>query len=234
MMAAHSTKAPRDNGDGQRPLLDRELDHLPPEARWREWILRAEAVIFASNQPVTRETLAKVVGKNCNIDLLIDDIREELRGRPYDLVAVAGGFRHLTRPVYGDAIRTALSTNEQAQKKDLTQSEVLVLMTIAYFQPITRGELSQFFGKEVSRDLIGNLRGATFIASGPRSPTPGAPYTYVTTKEFLLAFGLDTLRDLPDFEALEDAGLLSKEKLLAGDIPVVLGSDDPQSPFPDD
>lgn len=55
-------------------------------------------------------------------------------------------------------------------------------------------------------------------ASGPRSPTPGAPYTYVTTKAFLLEFGLDTLRDLPDFEALEDAGLLSKEKLLAGDI----------------
>ena len=37
-------------------------------------------------------------------------------------------------------------------------------------------------------------------------------------QEFLLEFGLDTLRDLPDFEALEDAGLLSKEKLLAGDI----------------
>jgi segregation and condensation protein B len=44
--------------------------------------------------------------------------------------------------------------------------------------------------------------------------------TYVTTKEFLLEFGLDTLRDLPDFEALEDAGSLSKEQLLAGDIPI--------------
>ncbi len=43
--------------------------------------------------------------------------------------------------------------------------------------------------------------------------------TYVTTKDFLLEFGLDMLRDLPDFEALEDAGLLSKEKLVAGDIP---------------
>ena len=91
-------------------------------------------------------------------------------------------------------------------------------MCIAYFQPITRAELSSFFGKEISRDFIGHLRGAGLIASGPRSPTPGAPYTYVTTKEFLLEFGLDTLRDLPDFEALEDAGLLSKEKLLAGDI----------------
>nr|WP_292337871.1 SMC-Scp complex subunit ScpB [Mesorhizobium sp.] len=79
-------------------------------------------------------------------------------------------------------------------------------------------ELSSFFGKEISRDFIGHLRGAKLIASVPRSPTAGAPYTYVTTKEFLLEFGLDTLRDLPDFEALEHAGLLSKEKLLAGDI----------------
>ncbi|RUZ76242.1 SMC-Scp complex subunit ScpB, partial [Mesorhizobium sp. M7A.F.Ca.US.006.01.1.1] len=106
---------------------------------------------------------------------------------------------------------------------DLTQSEVLVLMCIGYFQPITRAELSSFFGKEISRDFIGHLRGAGLIASGPRSPTPGAPYTYVTTKEFLLEFGLDTLRDLPDFEALEDAGLLSKERLLAGDIPIAIG-----------
>ena len=144
-----------------------------------------------------------------------------MRGRPYDLVAVAGGWKHLTRSAYADAISTAVGGREHAV--DLTQSEVLVLMAIAYFQPITRGELSSFFGKEISRDLIGHLRGAKLIASGPRSPTLGAPYTYVTTKEFLLEFGLDTLRDLPDFEALEDAGLLSKEKLLAGDIPAGLG-----------
>lgn len=197
-------------------LFDRELDHLPAEARWREWMNRVEATIFAASEPVGRETLARIVGKSCSIDLLIDDIREELRGRPYDLVAVAGGWKHLTRAVYADAIRAAIGGSERAV--DLTQSEVLVLMCIAYFQPITRGELSSFFGKEVSRDLIGHLRGAGLIASGPRSPTPGAPYTYVTTKEFLLEFGLATLRDLPDFEALEDAGLLSKEKLFAGDV----------------
>ena len=197
-------------------LFDRELDHLPPEARWREWMNRVEATIFAASDPVGREALAKIVGKSCSIELLIDDIREELRGRPYDLVAVAGGWKHLTRPAYADAIRAAVGGGEKAT--NLTQSEVLVLMCIGYFQPITRGELSSFFGKEVSRDLIGHLRGAKLIASGPRSPTPGAPYTYVTTKEFLLEFGLDTLRDLPDFEALEDAGLLSKERLLAGDI----------------
>ncbi|MGE0284624.1 MAG: SMC-Scp complex subunit ScpB [Rhizobiaceae bacterium] len=202
----------------EEALFDRELDHLPPEVRWREWMHRVEATIFAANEPIGRETLAKIVGKNCSIDLLIDDIREELRGRPYDLVAVAGGWKHLTRPAYAGAIRAAVGGS--GTKANLTQSEILVLMCVAYFQPITRGELSSFFGKEVSRDLIGHLRGARMIASGPRSPTPGAPYTYVTTKEFLLEFGLDTLRELPDFEALEDAGLLSKEKLLAGDIPV--------------
>jgi len=73
-------------------------------------------------------------------------------------------------------------------------------------------------GKGVSRDTVGALRNAGFLASGLRSPTPGAPYTYVTTKQFLSAFGMQTLRDLPDIEALEDAGLLSKEKLLAGEL----------------
>jgi hypothetical protein len=53
---------------------------------------------------------------------------------------------------------------------------------IAYFQPIARGEL---FGKEVSRDVIGQLRGLHFIAAGPCIPQLGAPYTYVTTTQFL-------------------------------------------------
>ena len=205
-------------------LFDRELDHLPAEVRWREWMNRVEAVIFAASDPVNRETLARIVGKSCSIDLIIDDIREELRGRPYDLVAVAGGWRHLTRPIYGDAIRAAIGANKPTI--DLSQSEILVLMCIAYFQPITRAELSSFFGKEISRDLIGRLRGFDMIASGPRSPTPGAPYTYVTTPGFLTEFGLNTLRDLPDFEALEDAGLLSREKLLAGEISPELASAD--------
>lgn len=88
-----------------------------------------------------------------------------------------------------------------------------MLAAIAYLQPVTRGELSTMFGKEVSRDTISGLRDAAFIGSGPRSPTPGAPYTYVTTKQFLSVFGLETLRGLPDIERLEDAGLLSRHTL---------------------
>lgn len=47
-------------------------------------------------RPVTRETLARVVGKDCSIDLLIDDLIEELCARPYELVSVAGGWQHRT------------------------------------------------------------------------------------------------------------------------------------------
>jgi chromosome segregation and condensation protein ScpB len=86
--------------------------------------------------------------------------------------------------------------------------------------------LGKFFGREISRDQIGHLRRLDLIASGPRSPQPGAPYTFVTTPAFLLRFGLNTLRDLPDFEALEDAGLLSKDKLFAGHIDIPVAGDE--------
>ena len=77
--------------------LDLELEDLPAPARWREWMGRVEAVIFASYKPLLRESLARVVGKACNLELIIDDIRDELRGRPYELVAVAGGWSFRTK-----------------------------------------------------------------------------------------------------------------------------------------
>lgn len=208
-------------------LLDSELADMPPDLRWREWMGRVEAVIFAASEPVGREVLARVVGRNCNIDLLIDDIREELRGRPYELVAVAGGWQHRTRKSFRDAILAAQGLKSGgAASKPLSQFESLVLICIAYYQPITRAELGAIFGKEVSRDTIAFIRSLGFVASGPRSPQPGAPYTYVTTGTFLAHFGLDTLRDLPDMEALEDAGLLSKAKLMAGQGDSVVSSAD--------
>ncbi|MGA8585701.1 MAG: SMC-Scp complex subunit ScpB [Roseiarcus sp.] len=187
--------------------LDTELEDLPAPARWREWMGRVEAAIFASAEPVLRENLAQVVGKACNLDLIIDDIRAELRDRPYEIVNVAGGWSFRTKLGFGEAVRAALGG---PQRSELSKSNALILMAIAYFQPITRGELSQFLGREVSRDAIASLRGEGFIAAGPRSPTPGAPYAYVTTPGFLAQFGFESLRDLPDIEKLEDAGLLGR------------------------
>ncbi|GLS21692.1 transcriptional regulator [Labrys miyagiensis] len=203
------------------PVLDRELADLPPAVRWRQWMGRVEAVIFASPQPVGREDLAKLVGEGANLDLLIDDIRAELVDRPYDLVAVAGRWQHRTRPAFAGAIRASELT--AAPRPELTPLEATVLLAIGYFQPVTRGELSKMFGREVSRDLIANLRSDGFVGTGPRSPQPGAPYTYVTTPGFLEHFGFQTLRDLPDLEMLEDAGLLSKARLLAEDLQAVPG-----------
>lgn len=197
------------------PVFDRDLADLPPQLRWRQWMGRVEAVIFASSKPVRREDLVGVVGESCNLDLLIDDIRAELADRPYDLVAVAGGWQHRTRPAFATAIQTSMLAGPP--RAELTPIEATVLLAIGYFQPVTRGELSRMFGREISRDLIAALRGDGFVAAGPRSPQPGAPYTYVTTPAFLSHFGFQTLRELPDIEALEDAGLLSKEKLLADD-----------------
>jgi segregation and condensation protein B len=207
---ASGTRRNRRSTSEDDVLLDRELADLPPDLRWREWMLRVEAVIFAAAEPVSREALARVVGKDCSIDLLIDDLRAELRDRPYEIVFVAGGWQHRSRSAYAPAIRASQASTRNAAPA-LSDFEAMVLMAIAYFQPITRGDLSKIFGKEISRDTIASLRNANLLASGPRSPTPGAPYTYVTTKQFLSAFGMQTLRDLPDVEALEDAGLLSRK-----------------------
>jgi segregation and condensation protein B len=126
----------------------------------------------------------------------------------YELVAVAGGWRHQTRKGFAEAIHAATGLADRVE--ELSRAEAGVLMAIAYFQPVTRGEISEMFGREVSRDLIASLRAAGLIAAGPRSPQPGAPYAYVTTPGFLSEFGFESLRDLPDLEKLEDAGLLRR------------------------
>ena len=73
------------------------------------------------------------------------------------------------------------------------------------------------FGREISRDLIAALREEGLIAAGPRSPKLGAPYAYVTTEKFLLEFGFELLRDLPDLDALKDAGLLPGDAPIGGE-----------------
>ncbi|WP_354002477.1 SMC-Scp complex subunit ScpB [Pseudogemmobacter faecipullorum] len=67
---------------------------------------------------------------------------------------------------------------------------------------------------------LARLHRQALIARGPRSPEPGAPYTYVTTPGFLIQFGLETLRDLPDIEALQDAGLLKPVADVDLDMPI--------------
>jgi segregation and condensation protein B len=187
------------------PDLDLELAALSPDQRWREWMRRIETVLFASATPVPREMLARVVGQGAGVDLLISDLTADLADRPYEIAKTADGWLLRTRPAYADVIRTAADVGGQAL--DLSAFDTAVLAAIAYHQPVTRDGLKEIFGKEISRDLIGRLHDQGLIATGPRSPRRGAPYTFVTTEVFLTAFGLESLRDLPDVEQLADAGV---------------------------
>ena len=65
------------------PELDRELRDLPPDLRWREWMRRIEAVLFASAAPVPRADLARIVGQGASVDLLVADLAADLDGRAF-------------------------------------------------------------------------------------------------------------------------------------------------------
>lgn len=103
-----------------------------------------------------------------------------------------------TKTQFADAIKAAADLGEQSLA--FTEMEMGVLCAIAYHQPIDRAGLKDIFGKDVSRDLLSRLRYKDLIASGPRSPRPGAPHTFVTTEVFLTTFDLQTLRDLPELD----------------------------------
>jgi segregation and condensation protein B len=202
-----SAAARRRRQEGDEPL-DVDLIDLPPAARWREWMLRVEAAIFASPKPVAREALVRLVGENCRFDDLIADLSHELRGRPYDLTLVAGGYALRTKARFAPAIRAAHPGLGGDGVSELTRTETFALTAIAYLQPVTRGEISKLAGREISRDVIAALRRHGLIDGAIRAPQPGAPFAYVTTRTFLEAFGFATLRDLPDLERLKSDGLV--------------------------
>lgn len=200
--------APRRRRRESLDSLDVELAELPAAARWREWMLRVEAAIFASAKPVPREALVRVVGENCRFDDLIADLIHELRGRPYDLVQIAGGYALRTKTRFAPAIRAVHPGRAADDFAKLTKTETFALTAIAYLQPVTRGEISRVAGREISRDVIASLKRHGLIDGAIRAPQPGAPFAYVTTKRFLEAFGFASLRDLPDLERLKTEGLL--------------------------
>lgn len=186
-----------------RGLFDRELQDLPAELRWREWMGRIEAALFASASPLGREDLTGLVGQGVCVEMLIDDIQAELLQRPYELVHIAGGWMFRTKAHFAEAIKAAADVGEQ--QMSFTETEMAVLCAIAYHQPIDRAGLADIFGKEVSRDLIARLRYQKLITNGPRAPRPGAPHTFVTTAKFLALFDLQSLRDLPELDLVSVA-----------------------------
>ena len=111
------------------PTLDRELADLPPDLRWREWLRRIEAVLFASASPVSREDLMRVVGQGASVDLLIEDLVSDLGGRSFEVAKVGSGWMLRTRPAYAAVIRAAADVGDQLSK--LSAFDIAVLAAIA-------------------------------------------------------------------------------------------------------
>ncbi|KPF85132.1 hypothetical protein IP70_13110 [alpha proteobacterium AAP38] len=179
--------------------FDRELRDWPEDERMREWMMRVEALIFASSRPVPSKILSAVIGSTVPVETVIAALLEELRPRPYELVHVAGGWQLVTRQRYSALLRTCLG--KEGGEHDLSRREIELLAVIALRQPLTRRECEAVLGRAVNGDDIGRLRGIGFIAAGHRRPGPGAPYTFVTTDLFLEHFQMNSLADLYELQA---------------------------------
>jgi segregation and condensation protein B len=181
--------AARRRRQGGDESLDVELIDLPPAARWREWMLRVEAAVFASPKPVAREALVRLVGETCRFDDLIADLIHELRGRPYDLVQVAGGYALRTKTQFAPAIRAAHPEKRGDAVGELTKTETFALTAIAYLQPVTRGEISRLAGREISRDIIAALKREGLIDGAIRAPELGGAVRLCDDEETRLGSG---------------------------------------------
>ena len=164
-----------------------------------------EAVIFASEEAVTLQTIRQVTGidmDSAEFQSIIEKLNAEYAetGRTFHIHRIAGGYRFLSRPEFSDILKKLLAPNI---RRRLSQSILEVLAVIAYNQPVTRGEIQQIRG--VSPDYaIDRLLLRGFIEVRGRADSPGKPLQYGTTKEFLDLFHLSSLKDLPKLREIKE------------------------------
>jgi len=155
-----------------------------------------EALLFASDTPLEAARIREV------LDLpdvaAARGLLEELRARyaaadsPLTIVDVAGGYRMVTRPEIAPwLLRLA--------KARLSRPALETLAIVAYRQPVSRPEVDAIRGVN-SEAVLENLLERRLIRIAGRKDAPGRPFLYETTREFLVAFGLRDLGDLPKVE----------------------------------
>jgi segregation and condensation protein B len=173
-----------------------------------------EALLFASDAPVEAERLREV------LDLpsaeaareLVEELRRRLDadGRAFQVLEVGGGFRLVTRPEVAPwLVRLARSRT----RSRLSRPALETLAIIAYRQPVSRPEVDMIRGVN-SEAVLENLLDRRMIRIAGRKESPGRPFLYETTREFLVAFGLRDLGDLPKVE-----GELVVPEIPAGEVP---------------
>ena len=156
-----------------------------------------EALLFVSNQPFPFKRLTDVLQElsPAEIRQVVQGLNQEYgaSGRAFRIQEVAGGYQLVTEPEFAPWIKRAL----QSPKPDAVSPAALeTLAIIAYRQPITKAEIEAIRGVDVTASLE-TLMERRFVRAAGRKESPGRPFLYGTTAEFLRHFGLKAIEALP-------------------------------------
>jgi len=162
-----------------------------------------EAILFASDQPTSADRLADAAGEDITVGMVKKCVEELLadydaHGRAFTIEEVAGGYQLFTRPEYNKYLKPLVRARQQAR---LTQAALETLAIIAYKQPVARAEVEDIRGVACG-DMIRALMEKGLVRIAGRSEQIGRALLYGTTKKFLQAFGLSSIKDLPSDKQL--------------------------------
>lgn len=163
-----------------------------------------EAILFISSDPVKVDDLADSFGDEGKeaVAAQLEEIKrildEHLGG--FQLEQTAGGWRLATRPEHDGVLRKYFAKKGE-NRMSIAALETLAI--VAYRQPITAPEVSEIRGVN-STAVIRTLLERRMIRVSGRKNVVGSPFLYRTTKEFLVHFGLNDIRDLPRLEEFGD------------------------------
>ncbi len=164
----------------------------------------AEALVFASAQPVSEAFIAERVARGIDVPAVMQKLKADYAMRGVNLVQVEGAWAFRTAADLSFVIR-----RDDNEVRKLSRAALEVLAIIAYHQPVTRAEIEDIRGVQTSKGTLDVLMESGWVRFRGRRRTPGRPVTLGTTRDFLDHFGLEELRDLPGLEELKGAGLLS-------------------------
>ncbi|MBQ7379010.1 MAG: SMC-Scp complex subunit ScpB [Clostridia bacterium] len=163
-----------------------------------------EAILFAAGYPVKYEKLSEVLGLSVkDVKLLCEHMATEYQksGRGILMLCLPETCQLTTKEQYMPYIREALGIKRGG---NLSASSLEVLAIVAYNQPVTRAYIDAVRGVDSSY-AVGSLLDKNLIEACGRLDAPGRPMLYVTTDKFLRVFGLNSLSELPETEALSIA-----------------------------
>lgn len=162
-----------------------------------------EAILFLSSEPVRVDDLAESLDEPKDaVQAQLEEVKrifeEHLGG--FTLEQAAGGWRLTTRAEH-DTVLKKYFAKKGENRLSLAALETLAI--VAYRQPITAPEIGEIRGVNVSSPIRTLLERRMIRVAG-RKNVVGSPFLYRTTKDFLVHFGLNDIRDLPRLEEFGD------------------------------